>query len=923
MAPSSSPLSQMLRSVSSAKLDELSKRRALFERQKATVFKEVGASPLPRDRVRILLDALNSLPGSPPGSLGVAVSNRHTLIGVDSDDEGSDSEWSNMKQFLGQSQHDSPVSSVMLADWERKLRQDIEREGLKYEYATLFGEILTEWSSEQNSQTAAAAGTDTLDAFEEIGEKDSHEYREVFESYVFTAHETDTVAIESYLETLFSSNPESKKALEDLRDEIKEFGEDELPSVPAISETDLEQCIDSLLATDMLTNEKKAMLADLWENDVLTAELGDVLRLRLASLDTWSWGKKAVPVEARQGLDGKYEIYEDEDILQAIFLHYLGVRWGSTFKKHLVEFSRTPAWKPLSKPVPNEYLRRRMHFLNDFMPPPLPPPPPPPSQYMPPPPPPPPPPAWSSPPMPPLPPPPPPPSMWMHSTIQTQRRADFSRHFMTQLPSYSTGPRRCIDLSIDYVTAKSETLHQALPHLVATESLIHTSIHGHFTVLRSGLKWFGLSLPHSTILTVLEFFGVPSKWLSFFKKFLECPVKFTEDGPDGQTQTRVRGVPASHALSVLFGEILLFCMDYAVNQGADGALLYRLHDDFWVWGQENTCVEAWDAVKQFTKVMGVSFDKEKTGTAQISQNKAKPKTLTDRLPKGEVRWGMLQLDSTTGQFVVNQKEVNTHTKELKLKLSACKSILAWVRTWNTYMEKLFADNFAEPAHCLGRGYVDTIIKTFERFQRELFTANEGATEHLRAEIAKRFGVANIPDGFIYFPAQLGGLELHNPLINLYAVRNSVSENPARAIERALADEEALHRRKRRQPRKSLSPLPGGGIFTLEELRSHREDTSSQFGDAYKYLLTIPAAKVGSPTPELTAALDRVPYYGDCGVDSDWRDMGTYYQSVVRLYGADLLERVGSLTIVEERFLPASLVDLFREKRQKREIIPDD
>jgi hypothetical protein len=497
---------------------------------------------------------------------------------------------------------------------------------------------------------------------------------------------------------------------------------------------------------------------------------------------------------------------------------------------------------------------------------------------------------------------------------------------MTQLTSYSTGPRRYSDLGADYITAKSEILHQALPHLVATESLVHTSIHGHFTVLHSGLKWFGPSLPHSTILTVLKFFGVPSKWLSFFRKFLECPVKFTEDGPDGQTQTRVRGVPASHALSVLFGEVLLFCMDYAVNQGADGALLYRIHDDFWVWGQENTCVEAWDAVKQFTKVMGVSFDKEKTGTVQISQNKEKPKTLTDRLPKGEVRWGMLQLDPTTGQFVVDQKRVDTHTKELKLKLSACKSILAWVRTWNTYMEKLSADNFAEPAHCLGRGYVDTIIKTFERFQRELFTgdaANEGATEHLRAEIAKRFGVTNIPDGFIYFPVQLGGLELHNPLINLYAVRNSVSETPARAIERALADEEALYRRKKRQPLKGISPLPGGGVFTLEELRSYREDTSSQFGEAYKYLLTIPAAKVGNPKPELTAALDRVPYYDDCGIQSDWRDMGTYYQSVVRLYGADLLERIGSLAIVEERFLPASLVDLFREKRQKREVFPDD
>lgn len=62
-------------------------------------------------------------------------------------------------------------------------------------------------------------------------------------------------------------------------------------------------------------------------------------------------------------------------------------------------------------------------------------------------------------------------------------------------------------------------------------------------------------------------------------------------------------------------------MDYAVNQATDGAFPYRLHDDFWFWGAENTCVKAWQALEQFTKVMGLKFNMEKTGTVQMGMNK--------------------------------------------------------------------------------------------------------------------------------------------------------------------------------------------------------------------------------------------------------------------------------------------------------------
>lgn len=121
---------------------------------------------------------------------------------------------------------------------------------------------------------------------------------------------------------------------------------------------------------------------------------------------------------------------------------------------------------------------------------------------------------------------------------------------------------------------------QSLLHLISTETLINTRLHGSFSILQSDSRWFGPSLPHTTILTVLRFFGVTSLWLTFFEKFLEAPLKFAQDGPDAQTQVRKCGVPIQHRLSDALGEAVLFCLDFSVNKSTQSNL-YRMHDDLW------------------------------------------------------------------------------------------------------------------------------------------------------------------------------------------------------------------------------------------------------------------------------------------------------------------------------------------------------
>ena len=146
---------------------------------------------------------------------------------------------------------------------------------------------------------------------------------------------------------------------------------------------------------------------------------------------------------------------------------------------------------------------------------------------------------------------------------------------------------------------------QKLLHILATEIVLNTRLHGELTCFRSVFESWNPLLPHESILAVLKFFGVSRKWQTFFKTFLEAPLKFTDD-PSATPRLRRRGTPGSHALSDVFGEVVFACLDYAVNQATDGEMLYRLYDDIWFWSNDyEKCAKAWATVQEFAAAMNV------------------------------------------------------------------------------------------------------------------------------------------------------------------------------------------------------------------------------------------------------------------------------------------------------------------------------
>ena len=279
----------------------------------------------------------------------------------------------------------------------------------------------------------------------------------------------------------------------------------------------------------------------------------------------------------------------------------------------------------------------------------------------------------------------------------------------------------------DYRPKSPMQAMQSLLHLLSTDILLKSRLHGEIVCFRSQFDNFFPSLPHSTIENVLAYFGVSSKWLEFFKRFLQAPLHFIDESLSMPPRNRKQGIPGSHVLSEVFSEVVLFCLDFEVNQVAEGEFLWRMQDDLWFWSSNHaTCVKAWSSIVQFGKIMGLSLNEAKTGSARMLQKKQQapkhdpgqeliPVDVGEALPHGQIRWGMLYLNPSSGCFEIDQKMVDDHINELSRQLQGkTDNLFAWIQTWNSYAATFFTSNFGKPANCFGRRHVDNMLNTHAR-----------------------------------------------------------------------------------------------------------------------------------------------------------------------------------------------------------------
>ncbi|OHW89506.1 hypothetical protein CSPAE12_11915 [Colletotrichum incanum] len=791
MSHSTSVLSKTLQSITVTKIRELEKQRAQYERRKSKILEDTERHLDQGERIGCLLRGVKALC-------------RNEYYG----DSGID----NIDSLLAQSKYDASVPARMLQSSEDLLRSKLDVQSHKLNMAHLYSSIVTEWMNpgppmEGSAATALAEEESSFEIVDRQKER-LQNLCDQFEKVVFTSLETDEVEINNYLNGFFDTD-EKKKVIKTVQDHMRRTSEAVLKTVKPFNEKTLRQCIKGLLEQDLLSDEKQAVLKEFEQNEGVLREIADVLNTRFTDFESWNWdaGEEGVPVLPRQQLNGKYRIWMDEDVLQAIFVHYVGISNCVGLKNilaRIVSDESNKFWRwHTGSPLTEREAQRRAYYLDEGV------------EDVP---------------------------MYKRrlsgwrkdsdkprargasldaairsSTFQKiaeHRRNDYVDNFcVAALPSradslnnglYADEGEHSEDIDDDWggkwetqdEKAKKPNLNikQFLLRTLATEIMIQQAIHGQAAVVQSDLKWFGASLSHTSIFAVMRFFGFPDNLIAFYKKVLEAPLNLSPSSDSlliNKPRIRRRGTPMARAPEKLIGELMLFVMDFVVNQET-GLQLYRLHDDLWVAGDPVRTAQAWAAMQHFAQVMGLEFNTKKTGSVYLTNNVLpRDEVIAAELPEGPVSVGHLMLDAQSGKWVIDQESVAEHITQLKKQLAESKSVLDWVRTWNSCISRFFAHTFGEPAFCFGKEHLTEILETYQKMQRDIFepwcnTASKttasgetsgqySAVQYIKTKIEERFGVSDVSDAFLLFPDELGGLGLRNPFIPFLMTQESLNE----------------------------------------------------------------------------------------------------------------------------------------------------
>lgn len=374
MSSSGSLFTDTLLSITTTKLDELSKKRAAFEKHYFAVRNSLQAEQNHSRRLCVLLDGTKRAFGAKTYDLKTTEDDADFPIQLGSVVPGStgnkhlETDLKNVDRFLQQVRYDPSVSTKILEEWERTLLQYLDVQFLKYQYATLYGQLVTEWLSADKSTAASSSAGDVemSEAFENIPDADKMESRAQWEQTVFEPKEIDQAALDEYLNQLFGvKDPQRKdaqKALKDLRESVSTFGRD-LAATNLFNVNSVKSSIEGLLSSDLLTDEKREVLKDFKGNFSVLSEISDVLNMRMAALSSWSWGTE-VSVEQRRQVNGNYNILVQEDLLQAIFLQWIGVKWSVFLRGAFATFAKNKeAWKRLEKTIPKSHKQRIEYYL--------------------------------------------------------------------------------------------------------------------------------------------------------------------------------------------------------------------------------------------------------------------------------------------------------------------------------------------------------------------------------------------------------------------------------------------------------------------------------------------------------------------------------------------------------------------------------
>lgn len=696
-----------------------------------------------------------------------------------------------LTRYIEQAQNDRSISQSKLLRLEKDLVDKLDKSCNRFEVSSLQVDLMKEALISETSATTLTeqflkAGLEDY----ELVEGELEQVYEKFEKNTFAATEVNTKSIEPYLDSLFK-NKGAKDQLRRLRSDVERFGNDLIGGDEAIDEEIVIWCIGDLLKNSLLEDKKKKTLQDYLQHPTAIRELTSTLNMKSCYHWTWRNSSKGLPVAARKNEEGTYCITVDEDIIDMLFLHSLAVQWSMKLKEVLKDAVSFKGIWPGNKILDIDELEKREYYLEGTRlnskscmtchgPPPLLPGGGPveviPSLRRP---------RRRGPPLPPpnskprrkgrlpCPPPPPPPMLGTPNVNDERYRSYIKNLFLSRLPERNG----CSPESVD----SRETQAILIKTLVA-ETKLREALDGSAYGLTANFNSFASSLPHETILAVLKFIGMPQQWLDVFTRFLAAPLNMgpVVRGTSDQILTRTCGVPVAHGLETFFGEAILFFLDLVIHQKTD-AYLFRLRDQCYFVGKKQQRDDAQEQVTKFADIMGL--------------NVATSNTLNKALIGFVVLTADEDQPGTGVSHGINDALARAYALRVKKQLSACPTVVEWIRTWNSTVGTYAPHLFGPLANILGKAHVEAVTNVYNRMHEIIFDGGN-LTDHITKLLVTHLGrpLSDPPfalEALIYLPHFYGGLGVKNPYITLNLARN-VAENPTANLEKFVDGEKRYH-----------------------------------------------------------------------------------------------------------------------------------
>ncbi|EWC47701.1 hypothetical protein DRE_02901 [Drechslerella stenobrocha 248] len=698
---------------------------------------------------------------------------------------------------------------------------------------------------------------------------------------------------------------------------------------------DVKQSIHGLISGELLTEAKKAACKEILLSNVILDEIAMVLTSRLREIENWKYSEPSIQLNFRRHLNGKYRCYADESLLDAIFLQWIGVKWGIELRRVLGILHNSSLWlRPVGQINGARQEVRKVMLPREAQ---------------------------------------------AHAIpIEQHEDAYMKEFFLTLLPeslydfrAYNEDGEGADEEKKDNEKirrARNEELKQKLLQriLIDREYSEAVSPGETFTVAQADAFRFAQSQSHEIILALMEFIGVTNHWLQFFRTFLRLPARFE---PGGEVRESKRGVPISHPLGLVFGELQLFFMEFAVNRATGGTLqMFRMHDDLWWWGaDERQCERAWETIQTYSALTGTNWNLDKSGCVKISSQPEQSNTKASSiLPTGEISWGFIKL-GTDGTWKIKQDEVEKHIKEMKLQMESQKSILGIIGAYNRYM-KFFVRNFGKPCNAFGKQHVEQMISAVTKIHSSLFPSHDGnVLSYISSLIASRFGdefSGPVLHAWLLAPVTNGGLGVRNvlfdlgPVLRAYELAEGIYERAKRtetvfepqnfkqclkkdrheyelareswleslqsknvAWEREFPDEwfdgmEAWLKSTSNSGSRYLRRKPHP-FMTFEEFILGRRIYFGYWGDVWKGMSENPkhTERFQFPTVINTALLD-CSYATNGWLKRDYSSNDPYWRSWLLSFGEGFLTAFGDFTIAQEAELPVAMIEVYTNLKTK-------